>query len=387
MGCLTIGTSSFEIFSYLFSAFYLWQAVQLGQTIYANWQTFTKPDFNRTAQSWANSAAFLIAVPPAVLVHEFFHAFAIWGYGGRVINCGYGFYWGFVQANQIFSPSQEWVIAIMGTVGSLLFGLTLWLALRNHAITSIRYFALRALRFQIFFALIYYPIFTVVLSIGDWRTIYNFAQTPLLSGLTVIPHVVLLGLFWWWDRNGRFEPATFIPLPIEGKPLMEQFKLLRQLGESNSPNTYQKYVTQFKAEHPERTDLNFMLTAFPFLSQNKKIPTYIVQLAKETIEKGTDSSRIAHMAYGVQIQYAMDIGQYDEALTLINTLEKELASHLPEINFIQARFQRATIYRRQNQYHKALTELKQLRDLAQRHKLDTTPYDREITLVERHRHT
>src|SRR5690606_35106961 len=81
--------------------------------------------------------------------------------------------------------------------------------LRRNSSRTVQFFGLRAFRFQIYFSLIYYPIFTLFLPIGDWRTIYNFSATPVLSGITAAIHALLLFLFWRADRAGAFEMIAF----------------------------------------------------------------------------------------------------------------------------------------------------------------------------------
>lgn len=99
-----------------------------------------------------------------------------------MVSCGYGFYWGFVEQDRLFLASQEWFIKLAGTLGSLVFTAVLFFLLYRNQSQTLRYFARQSLKTLSYYTLIYYPIFSAVTFIGDWRVIYDFGSTPLLSG-------------------------------------------------------------------------------------------------------------------------------------------------------------------------------------------------------------
>jgi hypothetical protein len=129
----------------LISFFYLYRAVRLGYAIWQDRAAFVGEPLRRQDKSWASEAAFLIAVPPSVLVHELFHALVVWGLGGKIVDFGFYFYAGYVVPDRAFPAVQSWWISTAGTIGSLLFGILLYLFLRNHRSTTMRYFARQAL--------------------------------------------------------------------------------------------------------------------------------------------------------------------------------------------------------------------------------------------------
>ncbi len=198
-------TSLFNVLALL----YVGRAVLLAIRVVREWNALRREPLTGGKQRLAEQAAFFLGVPPAVFVHELAHALAIWAFGGRVVEFGYRVFWGYVVPQGTFTPVQHWIIAVAGTLGSLGFGLAVWLLLRRNASRTLQYFGLRAFRFQIYFSLLYYPIFTLFLPIGDWRTIYNFGATPILSGITAALHALLLLLFWRADRRGAFELVAF----------------------------------------------------------------------------------------------------------------------------------------------------------------------------------
>lgn len=206
MGCFRIDLrSSLELIFYGLSLLQAYRAVQLAVGIQKDWSDFQQPPLTRQKMHLAGQAAFFLAIPPSVIVHEFFHAIPIWQFGGRIASCGYGFYWGYVQPDRFFSPTQEWIISLGGTIGSLLFAAVLFALLYRNQSQTLRYFGRQSLRTLLYYSLIYYPVFSAFTFIGDWRVIYDFGATPALSGGTAVVHILLLLLFWQANRRGWFE--------------------------------------------------------------------------------------------------------------------------------------------------------------------------------------
>lgn len=193
----------------IISLFYLFRAVQILVRIVRDWAGVVAEPLTHEKQRLAEQAAFFLSVPISVLIHELFHAFAVWAFGGEVVEFAYRVFWGYVVPAGEFTLPERWFIALAGTLGSLLFGLAVWLLLRHSDSRTLRYFGLRTFRFQVYFSLLYYPLMTLVLPIGDWRMIYDFGATPILSGATGLVHLLLLGLFWRADRQGWFEMPAF----------------------------------------------------------------------------------------------------------------------------------------------------------------------------------
>lgn len=193
----------------LLALLYIGRAVQLAIQVARNWNALRQEPLTGDKQRLAEQAAFFLGVPPAVLVHELCHALAVVVFGGRVVEFGYRVFWGYVVPQGTFTAAQDWIIAVAGTLGSLGFGAAVWALLRRRPSRTLQYFGLRAFRFQIYFSLLYYPIFSLFLPIGDWRVIYNFQATPILSAATAVVHALALFLFWRADRAGQFEMVAF----------------------------------------------------------------------------------------------------------------------------------------------------------------------------------
>ena len=196
-----------ELIFYALSLAQAYRAVQLAGRLRQDWSGFRQPPLTRQKMHLVEQSAFLLAIPPSVIVHEFFHAIPIWLFGGRIASCGYGFYWGYVQADRLFPATEQWMISLGGTIGSLLFAVILFGLLAGNKSPSLRYFGRQSLKNLLYFSLIYYPIFTVLTFIGDWRIIYDFRVTPILSGATAVFHILLLLLFWKSNRRGSLHAA------------------------------------------------------------------------------------------------------------------------------------------------------------------------------------
>jgi hypothetical protein len=204
----------------LLSLLYLFWGLQVAAAAYRNRAAIQGEAFTPALRHLADRASFFLAVPVTVFFHELAHAAAVRAFGGRVLEFGYRAFWGFVSHQGVYTPAENWFISLAGTLASLLIGLLFWLAFRGHRAPTLRYFGLHAFRFQIYFSLIYYPLFTLLGFYGDWRTIYDFGATPALSGATLFGHAIGLLLFWRADRAGWFD-RTATPSPAEQQRLSE----------------------------------------------------------------------------------------------------------------------------------------------------------------------
>jgi tetratricopeptide (TPR) repeat protein len=356
--------------------------------------------FTQREKSLAEQSSFYLAVPIAVFFHELAHAVAIWLFGGGVEEFGYRVFWGFVRptADSFFAPAQNWFIALAGTLGSLAFGLVLWLVLRRSSLPALSYFGLRAFRYQIFFSLIYYPVFTVLGFYGDWKFIYDFQATPLLSGLTLVAHLGSLAWFGLATRQGAFEMPTF--LTIEER---KQFEALQTEAAANPHDLkLQLQMVDAYRTHGEKNKAHKQLRAF--LKANPKSAEGYLQSAalkaqnKRQVPKGARDdaaraislglSRPAANAYANQLigQYDLGVGRLDQAINSFSqAIEMASSSGSPELK-AQLRYNRAVAYRRKENYELARQDIQEAIALSRvgGQGAAMSHYEAELTTINNH---
>lgn len=310
---MSIMTGLFDVLALL----YIFRSIQLTITIVRDRAAVVAEPLTRAKQSLAEQAAFFISVPFSVLVHESFHALAIWAFGGKVVEFGYRVFWGYVVPEGQFTPVQDWVISIAGTIGSLLFGLVVWLVLRRNRSRTLQYFGLRTFRFQIYFSLLYYPLFSLFLPIGDWRTIYDFRLTPILSGVTLVVHIGLLVWFYLADRKGRFEMVAFATLAEQQRferalyasaagDDQARFQVVEMMRRGGAPHQAKTSLQDYLAQHPD-SPTGYLLLAFALTDGKGNVSPEAVK----NVERGLQlqpSPREAALGYRLLALSALEHG-------------------------------------------------------------------------------
>ncbi len=348
-------------------------------------------------QQWAERASVLLGVPPGVLIHELGHALATWLFGGRVVEFGYFFYWGYVAPVGNFSPAQDWFISLAGTLGTLLYGLAVWLLWRNHASPLARYLALRTFRFQLHFGLIYYPLFTLFTFVGDWRTIYNFAATPILSGVTLAVHLSLLVLFFWLDRRGVFERVAFArpedaqayeqlrrQLAVDpGNPQL-QLQRVDWLRRGGAPHQSRQALKAFMQAHPE-SPAGHLLQATLLADDRRGVSKQAAQEAEKALALGLSHPGQQVLAHRLVAQHYLHVGRIEKA---VHHLDMALAAGKDEAGPTVGAllYLRALARRREQQYAAARQDISQAIQLAEAagDREGAAFYRQEQATIERH---
>lgn len=382
MSCFQFSTNPIELLFYGLSLLQAYRGVQLAQIIWRERQDFQQEPLTRRKAALGEQAAFFLAIPPSVALHEFSHALAIWGFGGRVVRCGYGFYWGFVQANQMFPVSQEWFIALAGTLGSLLFGLGLWLVLRQHRSSAVRFFALRSLRTQLFYALIFYPVFSAATFIGDWRTIYNFRLTPFLSGLILVLHGVGLGAMWYGQKQGWFEMEQADSLAEQARlrqweaaaqanpqDAALQLRYIRALRQSGAARQTSDLLTRFLQNFPQSAEGHLELALLQ--RQNTASPSRaVLQTLEKAVTLGLHEAPALVTAHSILGEHYLGINPVEayhhlsQAILAAATLPDSTPNKLPHLAHLY--YLRSKANQLQNASPQARADLDEAIDLARR---------------------
>lgn len=384
----------------ILTVFYVFRSLQLGVSIWRNWSDLLQPPFSPRQKQMAEQASFFIAVPIGVFIHELLHAVPVWAFGGEVVEFAYRVFWGYVRPDRAFSDPQQWFISLAGTLGNLAFGLLLWLVLRRAKAASLRYFALRAFRFQVYFALIYYPLFTLVLPIGDWRVIYDFSATPALSGVTAVFHAFLLLAFWYGDRTGWFEMPAFRSqteadayqtlvqqTAVVYENPQPQLRLVDALRRGGAVRRAQRQLDEVLAAHPNVGVAHLQKALLNNNGRDQLSPS-AARSVERALELGMDDSRQTAVAYRLLGQFHLDRNQLAEAQAQLDqaialTAAPNAAPPLFRADLFHLR---AQVHRRQQAFAQAEEDARQAVALAQAagDEPAVQRYQSEITTIERH---
>jgi tetratricopeptide (TPR) repeat protein len=363
-----------------------YRGLPVARSLWQNWVALKPNPLTAVKKRLADDASFFVAVPIGVLIHEAGHALAVLLFGGQVLEFGFFFFWGYVLPAGEFTATQNWIIAAAGTWGNLLFALAVWLAWRRSSSDFLHYLMLRTVRFQIFFALIYYPIFTVLLQLGDWRTIYNFELTPVLSGTTAVLHAMAVIVHVIADRRGAYQLLAFedeaeaeavreLKAQITANPddLDQQARYLNLLANGGAVNEAQRHLAQLLKTHPNWA-LGYLLQAI-LSNRNRQRPSKTVtQAAEKALALGLDKPVERGMAHQIIGLYALHTERYAEARqsleAAIREMDRERDEHgrVPPSRLInQSRLYtlRAQTYRRQNNYSAARADMEMAIKLAE----------------------
>ena len=368
--------SIFSLFNIL-ALLYVFRTAQLSIAIGREWSDLKSEPLTPHKKSLANQASFFIAVPIAVFVHEASHALAILAAGGQVVEFNYRVFWGYVVPGGSFSPSEMWLIAIAGTVGSLLTGLFMWLLTRNAQSSFIRYAGLRAVRFQIYFSLIYYPLFTLLGFDGDWRTIYDFSSTPVLSGSTLVFHAAILFLFWRFDRQGWFDTPAFANEASQQKfetlsamaaenpqDVALQMEVIDTLRRGGATNKARYRLDRLIEQNPESGLAQLELASLKSMGKDT-IPKDAADSAQKALSIGLSTP--AQKAYAFELigRYQMERGQLQEAQTSFSAAIEASSEVGNSLAMVELLILRSQVYRRKQNYNAAYQDLAQALSLAQ----------------------
>lgn len=375
----------------IFSIFYAFRGLQIAAIVVRDWTKLREPNFTPQLKDLAGQAAFFLAVPIGVFFHELAHAIFVVVFGGQIIEFGYRVFWGFVSHRGFYLASQSWFISLAGTLGSLLFGLAIWLVFRNSASPTFRYFGLRAFRYQVFFSLVYYPLFTLLGFYGDWRTIYDFSATPILSGATAVFHAGTLLMFWRADRQGFFEMGAYIS--EEAKERIKalenqvtaspydpglQLQLLEAYRQGGMTKEATQLAQQFLKDNPNSAEGHLQVAVLE-AGHKEKIPEKAREEALKAISLGLGKPEAVAAAHQILGRYDWSRKRIVEAIDNYSRAISALQETDKQNMLVSLLYYRGLAYRRQNQLEAAERDIRQAIQIAQSEKFDKD----SVTILER----
>jgi hypothetical protein len=179
------------------SAFYLLAALATLRQLIRGWRGLLDARWTAADRELAQRVGMLLLVPPAVWLHEWGHATAMWLYGATDPAIHFYFYWGYVTSSVPFTPLQSFVVALAGPLVTYALG---WAMLAVALLLPLRPAIALALAtcgmLQLMLVLVLYPALSLLGGWGDFTTIYR-AGVPLGSLVVGIVHAASLAALAW----------------------------------------------------------------------------------------------------------------------------------------------------------------------------------------------
>ncbi len=167
-----------------------------------NWSQFWDDKVTLEDKLLASKLAFFVLVPLGVLLHEIGHSLATWQVGGTVKTFRWFGFSGYIIPVGNFSLAEHWWISFAGNLVSILLGLVaiplvFWVRKRIVAETLFAFAFV-----QLLYALIGYPLYSLVTQSGDWVTIYDSLFKPFIYLLFVV-HIILIYQLWQLSHSKK----------------------------------------------------------------------------------------------------------------------------------------------------------------------------------------
>jgi tetratricopeptide (TPR) repeat protein len=226
------------------------------------------------------------------------------------------------------------------------------------------------------YSLIYYPIFTLFTFVGDWRIIYDFDATPILSGITLVIHFGSLGLLWWAERRGLFEMPAFESTAVQAQ--FEQLKgqatvnrhdtalqlqLVDAYRRSGMKHTANYFTQSFLKENPKSAE-GTLLQALLAAQNKREVPKKARDSAVRALSLGLDKPIQVAQANLLAGQYSLGVGKVEEAINYFSQgIGAAASAGRPELT-AELYYLRARAQRRDNHYEAARQDIEEAIKLA-----------------------
>lgn len=160
------------------------------------------------------AAAFYLATPIAVALHEFGHAAVVWALGGQIVDVHFMFYWGYVVPKRSFGDYGDLAVALAGNVVSVALGLAAARRVLHHpGRAAWNFFWWRFAEIQLSIALLVYPLMCLAGFGGDFVAIYRLDTAPVSAPLLAL-HLAYVGWLWRALRGRLGARARLLTGPL-----------------------------------------------------------------------------------------------------------------------------------------------------------------------------
>ncbi len=180
-------------FFILLSLFYAWVGLRTLAEAWRHRERLFDDDLGAWDRGMLDRLAFFLLIPLGVLLHELGHAAATLQVGGEVLELRWYLFFGYVLPGGNFSALQHWWIALAGNLVGALIGLAALALLLLPMRPARAYLCWSFARLQLFYSLLFYPIFSAATGFGDWSIIYSASAGPWLWPTLAVHGLLLLG--------------------------------------------------------------------------------------------------------------------------------------------------------------------------------------------------
>jgi len=167
-----------------------------------HWATFWDDNITGEDKSRAYRVVFFLLIPVGVLLHEFGHAVAVWGMGGRVVEFNWSLLSGYVVPDRTFGPLGTWWLYFSGNLVSILLALVGLVVAMVARRPMVKFLGFAFFTMEWFFSLVGYPLLSLGSQDGDWVGIYGLPPLPMKAALAAA-HIALIVLGYVFLRSMR----------------------------------------------------------------------------------------------------------------------------------------------------------------------------------------
>ncbi|HEY9676607.1 MAG TPA: hypothetical protein V6C76_01295 [Drouetiella sp.] len=137
-----------------------------------------------------------VLMPVFVLLHECGHAAATLLFNGKIAEFDYGFFWGKVVPSGFFTPEQDLIITLAGSVVELICGIISLIAAVNLTSPPVVRLLVYLGMSTLFQTAIGYPMLSLTGMYGDWIQIYTTQAQSWIPWIATVHGIVIAAFLY-----------------------------------------------------------------------------------------------------------------------------------------------------------------------------------------------